>query len=227
MNREIYIVQEGDTIDSITKKLEISKSGLIKVNGLENTEKLIVGQLLLILHPTETYIAKEGDTLESIAKSYDTTTMDLLRNNIHLLERDVKTGEEIVILYGEKNKRSIKTNRLVIPTVNIKCLKKTLPYLSYISILCYYILPNGNIENINSIEIINLAKKYRVAPIMSLTSHVREEDLPNTKLLHDLSSSKNYEIYKRFYDELSESVLSEGFEIIMILILIVLSNKIP
>jgi spore germination protein len=49
-------------------------------------------------------------------------------------------------------------------------LKKTLPFLSYLSIFGYRFLENASIEEINDTAIIKMAKDYGVAPIMVLST---------------------------------------------------------
>ena len=55
---EIYIVQHGDSVESIANRYGISVERLISDNGISNPKILVVGQALVILIPKETYIVK-------------------------------------------------------------------------------------------------------------------------------------------------------------------------
>ena len=78
---DVYIVEQGDNIESIGRKYNIPVIEIIKANNLTPPYILTVGQSLTI--PTnlynifDYYVVKKGDTLYSIAERED-TTIDLL-----------------------------------------------------------------------------------------------------------------------------------------------------
>ncbi len=78
---DIYIVEKGDTIESIGRKYSIPVIEIIKANNLEAPYNLKEGQSLTI--PTSLYnifnyyTVKKGDTLYDIATKND-ITVDLL-----------------------------------------------------------------------------------------------------------------------------------------------------
>ena len=75
---EEYIVQRGDTLWNISKKLDTTVDELKKLNNL-NSNLLFVGQVLKVpsyesaTDTNVTYIVKKGDTLYSIASRFNTT----------------------------------------------------------------------------------------------------------------------------------------------------------
>src|SRR5690554_3585477 len=93
---EIYIVQHGDTIESIANKFGLSIERLISDNGLINPLSLVEGQALVILHPKTTYTVKTGDTLETIAVNNGISLMELFRNNPFLYDRQYLYQDEIL-----------------------------------------------------------------------------------------------------------------------------------
>ncbi|MDF2906266.1 MAG: hypothetical protein K0R34_1587 [Herbinix sp.] len=84
---EIYVVQMGDTIDSIAQRFNVTTAKLINENNLTVPDNLVVGQTIIITYPTQLYIVKEGDSLDSIAEAFNVTVMHLFRNNPHLTIR--------------------------------------------------------------------------------------------------------------------------------------------
>ena len=78
---DIYIVEQGDTIESIGRKYNIPVIEIIRANNLREPYLLTIGQSLTI--PTNLYnifnyyTVKQGDTLYSIAQQ-ENTTVDLI-----------------------------------------------------------------------------------------------------------------------------------------------------
>lgn len=166
---DIYVVQLNDTIYSIATKFNVSVTKLIQDNEIENPNQLVPGQTLVIVYPNQTYTVQEGDTLESIADVYGVSIMQLLRNNPFLSNRDIYPGEEITISYNTTGK--LTTNGFVYPFINMDTFKKTLPYLTYITIYAYRVIHNGEIISyFDDSEIIKTAKEYGTIPLLMVTS---------------------------------------------------------
>ena len=77
----IYEVLNNETLNDISKKLNISIDELIDLNG--PLDDIIQGQLLIVPKQDsvyQTYIVKKGDNLYNIAQRYDTDvkTLELL-----------------------------------------------------------------------------------------------------------------------------------------------------
>ena len=79
---DTYKVMSGDTLYSISKKLDTTVTELKKLNNLSNSN-LSVGQILKIpikivdIGDTELYQVKSGDTLYSIANKYNISVNEL------------------------------------------------------------------------------------------------------------------------------------------------------
>lgn len=175
----IHVVKQGDTIRSIADQYGVSASRLVIDNGLLTPNKLIIGQTIVITYPEVTYVVEKGDTLNKIAELHNTTIMQLLRNNPYLLDREyIYPGENLIISY-DQIRGKLRTNGVATEFINTNVLIKTLPNLTYLSILGYRITDGANILDINDRDIIRLTKEFGVAPIMMLTTlTVRgEEDL--------------------------------------------------
>lgn len=167
----IHVVQSGDTVDSIAAKYGISVTRLIQENELRRPYNLVEGDALVILYPEVTHTVVEGDTLEGIASSYGISIMELLRNNFFLSDREyIYPGEELVIRYQDSKIGSISTNGYAYPFINRDILRKTLPFLTYLTIFNYRINAQGNLNDIDDREVIQIAKEYGVVPIMLIST---------------------------------------------------------
>ncbi|TAH72891.1 MAG: LysM peptidoglycan-binding domain-containing protein, partial [Anaerolineaceae bacterium] len=179
----IHVVKQGETVRSIAELYGKPVERLILENGITDADNLTIGETLVILYPELEYTIKDGDTLEAIARNHNTTIMELLRNNPYLSNRVyIYPSEVIVIKYDDERIRMISTNGFAYPFVNIDILKKTLPFLTYLTVYTYYYTSQGEIFNINDDEIIRIAKTYGVAPIMMLSgySNNQEEEIEVT-----------------------------------------------
>ena len=94
----------GDTLYSISKKLDTSVSELKKINNL-STNLLSVGQILKIptkvvdVGDVELYQVKSGDTLYSIAKKYNVSVNELKKIN-NLTGDNLLTGQLLNVPSG-------------------------------------------------------------------------------------------------------------------------------
>ncbi len=179
----IHVVKQGETINSIADSYGKSVERLILENGITKTDSLAIGETLVILYPEIEYIVQDGDTLESIARNHNTSIMELLRNNPYLSDGQyIYPGEVIVISYQGERIRRISTNGFVYPFININVLKKTLPFLTYLTVYTYYYTDQGEIFDINDAEILEIANIYGVAPIMMLSGYSsnQEEEIETT-----------------------------------------------
>ena len=54
----VYTVESGDSVYSIARKFGVPASRIVTDNELSNPSRLIVGQSIVILYPTETYTVR-------------------------------------------------------------------------------------------------------------------------------------------------------------------------
>jgi spore germination protein len=189
---EIYVVQPGDTIELIADRFGISVEKLVQDNGINDRDRLIIGQSLVIAKPEQIYIVKDGDTLLDIANTFNISVIQLLANNPFLSEREfIYPGETIIISYKTKSK--ITVHGTTIPFVSRDILKKTLPHLTYLSVLNYTATRAGEIISYyDDTEVIQLAKEYGVAPLMLLTTlTIRGE--ANLRVAFDLLLNEEFQ----------------------------------
>ena len=84
-NDKLYIVKKGDTLYSISRKLNISVDTLKRLNKL-NSNDIYVGQQLILEEPEnqveyDIYTVKKGDSLWSISQKYNINVNELIKLN--------------------------------------------------------------------------------------------------------------------------------------------------
>ena len=113
---KLYVVVSGDNISTIAKKFGVKSSDIIRVNNLQNPDKLKVGQQLKIpskgevitksttniavehtLSPDGTYTVVSGDSLSSIAKRFGVKTSDIIRANDMQNPDSLRIGQKLHI----------------------------------------------------------------------------------------------------------------------------------
>jgi spore germination protein len=189
----IHVVQQGETINSIADHYGMSVEQLLQDNNLPNPGNLVVGQSIVIAPPEQTYTVQEGDTLEEIATVYNVSVMQLLRNNPFLSDREyIYPGETLVIRYNN-TKGSVTVHGNSFPFINIDILKKTLPYLTYLSVVNYTATTEGEImSSYDDTLIIQLAKDYKVLPLMLLSTFTLIGEA-NLRVAYDLLINKDFQ----------------------------------
>ncbi|SHO54225.1 LysM peptidoglycan-binding domain-containing protein [Anaerocolumna xylanovorans] len=166
----IHIVKPGETIQSIAEYYGVPADKLIQDNNLNTPDNLTIGRSIVIVKPETIYTVKEGDTLANIADYYNVSIIQLLANNPYLADREyLYPGDTIIISYTKKG--VITTHGNTVPNIDKTTLRRTLPYLTYISILNYTATNDGDIISYyDDTEIIQISKAYGVAPLMLLTT---------------------------------------------------------
>jgi spore germination protein len=205
---EIYVVQEGDTGDSIAARFGISVEKLVIDNGLDSPDTLSVGQALVIAYPKQSHIVEIGDNLESIANEYNVTVMQLLRNNPNIAERGyLEPGEILTISYNTSG--NLITNGYIFPFIQQHILLKTLPNLTYLSVFNYSITEDLDIYmSYEDGEIIQTAKAYSTIPLL-LLSVLTPQGEPDLNIAYRILLSE--EIQTKILNDVTDVIKRRGY----------------
>jgi spore germination protein len=205
---QIHIVQPTDNINSIANTYGVSVTSLIQNNDLINPFDLVPGQTIVIVYPEQIHTVSEGDSLTGIADTYGVTLMQLLRNNPYISDRTyIYPGETLVISYNTNKK--IATNGFAYPYITIDTLRKTLPYLTYLSVYNYRAARQGEIISYyDDTEMIQTAKAYGTIPLMLLTTLTTRGE-PNIQIAFEILTNDEYQ--ERFIRDLLRIIKSKGY----------------
>lgn len=202
----IHVVKEGETVQSIADSYGITVERLILENEIMHPDRLVIGETFVVQIPNVTYIVQQGDTLRTIADKFGVSVYQLLRNNPYLSDREyIYPGETIVISYQGDKIGPISMNGYAYPFIDMDVLKKTLPFLTYLTVYSYQVTAEGDIITVDDTEIIQMAKIYGVAPVMMLTASAQTQD-EEIAVLHSILTDKNAQ--ERFFDNL-HTILNE------------------
>ena len=187
----IHTIKPGDTIYSLAKKYDTTVQKIIADNSLENTERLMPGQSIVINVESVKYKAEHGDSLYSIAKKYGTTVFHILASNPEITDPSkISIGQEILITFPRKKLGTIEVNGYAFPNIDINTLENTLPHLTYLSIFSYQVRADGSLVSINDSELTTLSRQYKTASLMVVTN-IKEGGSFDSELAHTILSDEN------------------------------------
>ena len=208
---EIYTVQSGDTVYSISQRFGVPESRIVTDNFIAEPTRLTVGESLIIQYPSETYTVRGGDTLLDIAETTGTQIMSLWQNNPSLGGKtDIYPGQILNISFYNEKLGEIVTTGYAYPFINEEVLRATLPFLTYLSIFSHGFREDGSlIEPIGGdAALISLAKEYGTVPMLTLTS-IGEDGSFSTDRVEKLLSSP--ELYNNVAKSLAETAVEKGY----------------
>lgn len=205
----IHTVKSGETIYSVAREYGVPPGRIVTDNELDNPERLVPGQTLVILFPTKTYVVQAGDTLYTIAREFGISINQLWRNNPSLGGMTaVYPGQVLNITYNEPKLGSIYTNGYAYPFIDRGVLRKTLPYLTYLSIFTYGITNEGVLIPTDDKELIDIAHEYGTAPLMMLSTLTEEGTFSNELATAIL---ENNELQARLIDQIYQVITTKGY----------------
>jgi spore germination protein len=206
----LHIVKPKDTLFEISKGYGVPIDRLVLDNDLANPDVLVVGQSLLIRRENFKYRVVAGDTIYSLAKKYGITVDQIMLYNNQIESPDkISPGMEIKIVFDNPDKVPMEINGFTYIDIKPEVLKKTLPYLTYLSIFSYPVNADGTLGNIEDEELIREAYRFNVAPILVVTNM----DAPgnfSSDLIHDILV--NEKIQTTLIDEVYRVIQEKGYQ---------------
>ncbi len=186
----IHVVQPGDSVYSIAERYGVSMQKIIDENRLQNPERLVVGQTIVITGDLMTHTVTAGQSLYSIARSYGVTVSSLLRLNPDISDPSrLQVGEVIVVPAAEPKLGTIDVNGYAFPNISTATLNDTLPHLTFISLFSYQVRPDGSLAPIQDSSIIQAARAQKVSPLMVITN-IKEGGSFDSELAHTILTSE-------------------------------------
>lgn len=114
---------------------------------------------------------RPGDSLYQIGKHYGVSVEQLVRANGIDPEKYLVIGDSLIIPSPEEKSGSLAVNGYAYPFIDREVLRKSLPYLTYLSIFSYGVTDDGGLVILRDDEpLISMAKAAGVAPILVLTT---------------------------------------------------------
>lgn len=184
---EIYVVRQGDTLQSIAVQFGVSAARLAYDNEIAE-ETLVVGQALIVLKPELIYTIENGDTLQSIAEKFQTTILQLQRNNSYLLNEDfLLPGRQIVIFYQDVERREIEIFGYAYAFITDAILEECCLYIQELLPFSYGYNEDGTLIPMNDERLLTVAVRFGNRKRMVITPLDRYERFNNQLVVRLLS----------------------------------------
>ncbi|MFA5408016.1 MAG: glycosyl hydrolase family 18 protein [Bacilli bacterium] len=133
------------------------------------------------------HVVREGDTLYKIGQLYNVDYKEIASDNVIPIDSTLVVGQTIVIITNSDSKKfkSIDVNGYAFTNIKGEILIGSLPHLTYLSIFSYSVEYDGSLIPIDDDELISMARKYEVEPVMVITN-IGVEDRFNSALAHTI-----------------------------------------
>lgn len=167
----IHVVKPGESIYSIAKIYNVPYQRILRDNEIDNPQHLVVGEALVILQGNRLHRVTRGESIYTIARNYNVTPSAIMGANPQIsgLPR-IDVGDVLFIPNKSMDLGTIDVNGYALPDIELNTLRKTLPYLTYLSIFSHQVRADGSIADIPDEPLIRAARAAGVAPLMVVTN---------------------------------------------------------
>ncbi|TCK98452.1 spore germination protein [Natranaerovirga hydrolytica] len=187
---QIYVIEQGDTIQNIAQDFDVPESVLIESNDLREPDNLVIGQSIVIPIWGSYYFVEEGDTIESIGQEFGIPPEQLIRLNEITDPDRLDIGTRLYFPQTPREVIDVATymDLNITGPRTVEEIQRVADELTYLNIFSYEMNPDGTLRPINDEEAIQTALLNNIAPLMVITN-IEEgqfsQDLATTVLQDD------------------------------------------
>ncbi|MFF2093297.1 LysM peptidoglycan-binding domain-containing protein [Paenibacillus sp. NPDC058174] len=179
---QIHTVRRGESVWQLARQYGVSVEALAGVNGLENPNRLVIGQALIIPTSAGSHTVLPGETLWSISQRYGATLQELAIVNGLSNPALIYPGQIIRIPQPVKPVIEVNAYTEKFGEQGVAITNEIAPYLTYISPFSYRVQPDGSLSALDDTAVIQAAYGQKAAPMMVITNF--EEDNFSTAIAH-------------------------------------------
>ena len=129
------------------------------------------------------YVVKSGDTLYSISREFQTTPTDLIRENGLTNPENLVVGQALVIPpvpdFDPSTLPVLAINGYSYPYIESEVLKRTIPYLTSLTLFTYGFTPDGSIVLLDDEKALSILAGTDVKPVLLFSSYTEQGTFSN------------------------------------------------
>ncbi|WP_102026134.1 glycosyl hydrolase family 18 protein [Salirhabdus sp. Marseille-P4669] len=206
----IYVVKRGESLYDISQRFQTTMQAIIRVNELDQPERLVVGQALVT--PTTQYRVQPGESLYVIGQKFDIPYQQLAEANQLPLNTPLQIGQVLTLPQEPKVTKSFNAyvepyGDTVSPTLEQAARSKS-PYLTYLAPFSYRINRDGTLVAPPLNNFAEIAANNRTALMMVLTN--LEEGAFSAELGRIIVTDEAFQ--DRFLANIIETANNVGFQ---------------
>lgn len=205
----IYVVEKGDTLTEIARKLGTSAARLRSDNGLLPAQPLVPGQALVVLRPTASYTVQRGDSLYTIAAQAGISVLELLQYNPVLAQgQPLIPGETLALgLEGERF-GPFAVSGYAYPFNSLPTLQRALPFLTDLAVFSYGFREDGSLIIPQDAALLAEAARFGAGAVLVLTA-IDENGAFSTQRASHLF--RDQALQDQVLDSIIEIMLKKGY----------------
>jgi len=165
----IHTVRQGDTVYQIARQYAVLPAAIVRANGLQDADRLVVGQALIVPTPLMSYVVRAGDTLYKIAQRFGLALQSLLGVNLGVNPERLHIGQ--VIRLPRLSFGNAIVNGYCYPTISDDNLTEALKHLSFVSVFSAHVRADGGLTAMQGdTRVVQRAKAAGVRPHMVIAN---------------------------------------------------------
>ena len=150
-----------------------------------------------------------GDSLYKIGKTYGVSVEQLVRANGVDPNKYLVIGDSLIVPSPEERCGPLQVNGYAYPFIDRAVLRRTLPYLTYLSVFSYGVTEEGTlVPPEGDEELIAAARSAGVAPMLVLTTVDESGGFNSERSVRLLKSAENR---RQLVDELKKVIAEKGY----------------
>ncbi len=169
---QIHVVKAGDTLWRISQAYSVNIDNLIQSNEIENPDRLVIGQAIVIPIWGEYYWVQPGDTLYKIGQQFNISVAELARINRIANVNQIPVGLRLYI--PPTPRTTVDCAAYIDPRLtgdnSVNIVNDVGDELTYLNIFSYAINTDGSLNPVDDQALINAAYNNQIVPLMVLTN---------------------------------------------------------
>lgn len=210
---QIHVVSQGDSVWGIANAYNTTPEEIIQANQLQNPERLVIGQTLLIPILGRFHWVQPGESLWQISRRYQIPLEQLIQvNQLPFPPEQIPVGYRIYIPTHQYVQRppidvGAYVDLQITGVESPEVVDEVGEYLTFLQIFSYRLNRDGTLTPINDQAIINTAYANRVVPLMVITNI--EDGQFSTELVTEVLASED--LQNRLLDEAIAIMEEKGY----------------